>query len=586
EQFEADYPGLDLRITGSAVMNNAFFEASMRDITTLVPLMYLGIIITMLLLVRCVSSTIATVVVIAFSIATGMGLAGWFGIQLTSPSAAAPTVIMTLAVADCIHLIVSMFSAMRHGKDRQAAIVESLRINMQPVFLTSATTAIGFLTMNFSDVPPFRDLGNIAAMGVMAAFAYAVFLLPAMLSVLPCRKKASAGRTSAWMDRFGDFVVRKTNPLLIGMTAVSLLILAFIPVNELDDEFVQYFGESIDFRVDTDYTIENLTGISRVHYSIPAGESSGVSDPEFLAQLEQFTQWYRQQPGVLHVTSLTDVFKRLNRVLHGDDPEWYRLPEERDLAAQYLLLYELSLPFGLDLNNQLNLDKSATQFIATTESLSSVRLRALVAKSEKWLAENTPELATTGIGISVMFSHISERNIRSMLGGALLGLVLISALLLIALRSVRIGLLSLLPNLLPIGLAFGVWGIAVGQVNVAASVVSGMILGIIVDDTVHFLSKYLRARRERGYSATDAVRYAFHTVGVALFVTTLILIAGFSVLSMSDFELNGTMGSLTAIGIALALIVDFLLLPPLLIKLDKRRDSAIDSEEEAIYAST
>ena len=190
-QFETEYPGLDLRLTGTAVMNNAFFEAAINDIKTLVPLMYVGIIITMLLLVRCVSSTLVTVMVIALSIVTGMGLTGWLGIALTSASASAPTVIMTLAVADCIHLIVSMFNSMRHGKNKQEAIVESLRINMQPVFLTSATTAIGFLTMNFSDVPPFRDLGNIAAMGVMAAFFYAVIFLPAMLSILPCRKHAN-----------------------------------------------------------------------------------------------------------------------------------------------------------------------------------------------------------------------------------------------------------------------------------------------------------------------------------------------------------------------------------------------------------
>ncbi len=584
--FEARYPDLDLRMTGSVAMNNAFFEAAINDLRKLVPLMYLGIIVTMLLLVRCVSSTLATVIVIALSIATGMGLAGWLGIKLTSPSASAPTVIMTLAVADCIHVIVSMFNAMRRGMPKREAIVESLRINMQPIFLTSATTAIGFLTMNFSDVPPFRDLGNITAMGVMAAFLFSVTFLPALLSLLPCRKRVSNDRTTVMVDRFANFVVERRNALLAGMAVASVVLLALIPVNELDDEFVQYFGESIEFRRDTDYTIGNLTGIAQVHYSMPAGESNGVSDPEFLRQLDAFVQWYREQPGVVHVNSITDTFKRLNRVLHGDDPAWYRLPERRDLAAQYLLLYELSLPFGLDLNNQLNIDKSATQLIVATESLSSVELRALVAESEQWLAEYTPELATTGIGISVMFSHISERNIRSMLGGALLGLVLISGLLLVALRSLRIGLLSLLPNLLPIGLAFGLWGILVGQVNVAASVVSGMILGIIVDDTVHFLSKYLRARRERGLYPADAVRYAFHTVGLALTVTTLILIAGFGVLSFSDFEINGTMGALTAIGIAAALVVDFLLLPPLLIKLDKRQTKTRESSEETVYVST
>ncbi len=194
--------------------------------------------------------------------------------------------------------------------------------------------------------------------------------------------------------------------------------------------------------------------------------------------------------------------------------------------------------------------------------------RALVARSEAWLRDNAPDLATKGVGVAVMFSYISERNINSMLSGSVFGLILISVILIIALRSVKIGLLSLIPNLLPIGLTFGIWGMMVGQVNMAASVVTGMVLGIVVDDTVHFLSKYLRARRENGLSPEDAVRYAFSTVGMALVVTTIVLIAGFLVLAQSDFAINSTMAILTAMAIAIALAVDFLLLPPILLKFD------------------
>jgi len=209
-----------------------------------------------------------------------------------------------------------------------------------------------------------------------------------------------------------------------------------------------------------------------------------------------------------------------------------------------------------------------------------------VADSERWLRDKAPEMFSYGIGVSVMFSYISERNIRSMLGGTLLGLVLISAILLVALRSVKLGFLSLLPNLLPIGLTFGIWGMTVAQINVAASIVSGMILGIVVDDTVHFLSKYLRARREQGLDAEGAVRYAFSTVGVALLVTTLVLVAGFLVLAQSDFVINGVMSILTAIGIALALIVDFFFLPPLLIAVDSDKqyqaENSMETENEPL----
>ncbi len=590
-EFEASNPDIAVKLTGTVMMNNAFFEASISDIKTLVPFMYVAIIITMLLLLRCLSSTVGTVLVIGLSVATAMGLAGWLGMKLTSPSASAPTVIMTLAVADCIHVLVTMFAQMRRGLDKRAAIIESIRINMQPVFLTSVTTTIGFLTLNFSDAPPFRDLGNITAMGVMAAFVYAIFFLPALVAVMPCRKPAATGEQHGTaMDRFAEFVVNRRKGLLTTSALISVVILAFVPRNELNDEFVQYFKPSIEFRQHTDFTTHNLTGLYQVQYSLKADGPNGVSDPEFLRKMEAFADWYRAQPHVLHVSTLTDTFKRLNQNLHGDDADWYRLPENRELAAQYLLLYEMSLPFGLDLNNQLNIDKSSTQFIAATESISTVELRDIVSRSEQWLRANAPDMFSYGIGVSVMFSYISERNIKSMLGGTLLGLVLISGILLLALRSVKLGILSLLPNLLPIGLAFGVWGMTVAQINVAASIVSGMILGIVVDDTVHFLSKYLRARREQGLDSVAAVRYAFHTVGVALLVTTLILVAGFMVLAQSNFVINGVMSILTAIGIALALIVDFFFLPPLLMAVDGDRaskDSTItEVKDEAVLANT
>jgi predicted RND superfamily exporter protein len=169
-----------------------------------------------------------------------------------------------------------------------------------------------------------------------------------------------------------------------------------------------------------------------------------------------------------------------------------------------------------------------------------------------------------------MFSHIGARNIRSMLIGTTVALVLISVILVFALRSVRIGLLSLVPNLIPAALAFGAWGLAVGQVGLALSVVTGMTLGIVVDDTVHFLSKYLRARREKGLGAEDAVRYAFGTVGLALVVTSIVLIAGFLVLTYSAFALNSNMALMTSVTILFAIIADFLLLPPLLMALDRK----------------
>lgn len=568
------YPEVSVYLTGMIMMNNAFSEYAAKDMQTLVPVMFGVLILALLLLLRSFTATLGTVVVIAFTILTAMGLAGWLGITMTPPSSAAPTMIMTLAVAHSVHILVNFLHAMGRGREKRPAMVESLRINLQPVFLTSLTTAIGFLSMNFSDAPPFRDLGNIVAMGVVAGFVYSVLFLPGLMLLLPVRVSGQGAAGHRAMERLADFVVKRRRRLLWIMGLITLGLVSMIPRNQLNDQFVNYFDPSVDFRRDTDFATEHLTGIYRVDYSLASGESGGIGRPDFLERVEAFANWFRSQPEVIHVNSLTDIMKRLNQNLHEDDPGWYRLPERRDLAAQYLLLYEMSLPYGLDLNNQINVDKSATRLNVVLQSLTTQELLALEARAQAWLREHAPEsMQNEGASPSMMFAHIGARNIRSMLGGTTLALVLISLILVVALRSVKVGLISMIPNLVPAGMAFGLWGLLVGQVGLALSVVTGMTLGIVVDDTVHFLSKYLRGRREEGLNSQDAVRYAFAHVGTALWVTSAVLVAGFLVLAQSAFELNAGMGLLTAITIALALVADFLLLPPLLMRLEERSDA-------------
>ena len=577
------FPDIDVRLTGIVMMNNAFPEASRHDISTLIPLMFGVVVLVLALMTRSVVGTLGTVLVIAFTVIVTMGLAGWSGIKLTGASASAPTIILTLAVADCVHILVNFIHAMRNGADKHSALVESLRINLQPVFLTSITTAIGFLSMNLGDVPPFRDMGNLVALGVMLAFGFAVIFLPAFIAIMPIRVRQRQTHGDRAMTAFAEWVIKRRQMLLWGVGPLMLFLIAFIPRNEFNDEFVKYFDESIEFRRDTDFTTQNLTGIYTIQYSLNAGESSGISNPEFLAKVEEFAQWFRQHPDVLHVNTLTDTLKRLNKNLHDDSEEWYQVPQQRDLAAQYLLLYEMSLPYGLDLNDQINIDKSATRFVVTTESLSTKKTLEMVDQAREWLMDSglAREGDVEGSSPNIMFAHITGRNIRSMLVGTTAALILISLILIVALRSIKLGLISMVPNLLPAALAFGLWGIVVGQVGLSISVVSAMSLGIIVDDTVHFLTKYTRARREQGMSAADAVRYAFSTVGMALWVTSLVLVAGFLVLSQSAFQVNSGMGLLTAIVIVFALVADFLFLPPLLIRLSgKRLDLGVKTTAE------
>ncbi|MEL7059163.1 MAG: MMPL family transporter [Acidobacteriota bacterium] len=574
EDLEARYP-VRVELTGMVMLNDAFNTASLRDLSTQVPLMYLAIFVGLLVLVRSMVGAVGAMVVTVLSILSAMGTAGWFSMLITPPSAAAPTVIATLAVADSVHFLVSFFAARGNGMDRHRAVVESLRVNLQPIFLTSITTAIGFLSMNFSDTPPLRHLGNTAAFGVMMAFVFSVTLLPALMAIVPARGRGAAPGVVRVLDRFAGTIVRRRRVVLVLSSAFALVALAFLPRNSLRDDFVRYFDTSLEFRQAADFTNERLTGLYQLQYSVPSGTPGGVADPEFLATLDAFATWLRSQPEVRHVSAISDTFKRLNRSLHGDDPGQYLLPDRPDQAAQYLLLYELSLPYGLDLNNQLNVDKSATQVIATLNDMSSVELKAIAERGEAWLRENGG-VAAPGVGPSIMFAHIADRTIGGMIFGTVLALIVISGLLVLALRSLRVGLLSLIPNLLPAGIAFGLWGFWVGEVNVGVSIVIGMTLGIVVDDTVHFLSKYLRARREHGASAEEAVRAAFRNVGVAILVTSAILIIGFGVLSFSVFAMNELMAKLTMLTIGMALVVDLTLLPALLVGFDAGRPKALN----------
>ncbi len=566
-EVEADYPGVEIALTGVSMLNNAFAEAGEADATTLIPIMYGILLLATFVVLRSLSGTFATLTVIMFSALTAVGIAGYYGVLLAPVSMMAPTVIMTLAVADSVHILVSVLSFMREGMDRQAAIRESLRVNFLPVGITSITTAIGFLALNFSDSPPFWHLGNITAIGILAAWLYSVTFLPAFLTLVRIRTRAvTNSRIDRTLDALAGFVTTRWQPVLVvgGLIAVGLI--AMVPRIELNDQWVEYFDDRVEFRRDADFALETMPGIYPIEFSVEADGAEGVNDPEYLRNLDRFTIWLRAQPEVEHVYSYTDIIKRLNKNMHGDDAAWYRIPEDRQLAAQYLFLYEISLPFGLDLNDRISVDKSATRVTATLRNITTSETRAFQARAEAWLEANTPQyMWTHPTSASVMFSYISQRNIESMLTGNLLAVALIAIILMVALRSVALGGLSLIPNLLPILMTYGLWSLLVGRIGMAAATVSATSLGIIVDDTVHFLAKYLRGRREHGYDKPGAIRYAFQTVGRALIANSIILAAGFAFLAFSTFKINVEMGLLTAIAIVIALAFDFLLLPALLL---------------------
>ncbi len=571
DEIEQAYPAISVYLTGGTMIDVAFGEATMTTLKNHVPLMIVLTFLMQLFLLRSFSGASALFFMVGCSSATAMGLAGYFGVELTAVTAMAPITVMTLAVADGVHLMNGAMSRMRDGTLQAGALAETLQVKFTPLFLTSFTTALGLLSLNASDSPPLREYGNIVASGVIFAWILSITLLPALASLLPLNPsrdvRSPLDRLTTWL---GDVVISHGRLILVSVVLLGLVLAAVIPRNKINDNWVEWFDPSIEFRAATDYTAEHLTGIYIVEFSLDTDTPGAVSTPTYLAKLEAFENWLRKQAGVIQVNTLVPTMKRLNRSMHADDPAFYSLPASGELAAQYLLLYELSLPVGRDLTAEINLDKSGSRVTVTMENMDSDSLRAFAERAEAWLRQQAPEMANRAVSPPLLFSDISNRNFQSMSISTLIALAVISVVLVLTLGSLRLGIISLVPNFIPPIMAFGAWALLVGEINFALSVVMGMMFGIIVDDTIHFLSAY-RDAQKLGLSAREAVRHALDSVGSAMIMTSLVLLTGFITTAQSGFLANQTVGYMCSLFVLFALLTDLLLLPALLIQLESSR---------------
>ncbi|MEM6906330.1 MAG: MMPL family transporter, partial [Pseudomonadota bacterium] len=376
-EIEAAHPNVTLRMTGGVMINNTFATAGREDSATLLGPMFGVILAVVGLAIGSISATFAVLVVILLSAACGLGVLGWMGLPLNTVTVLAPLYIMTLAVASAVHILSAARQEMVRTPDRKAWMRTALTDHMGAIIIACVTTAIGFLTLNFSISPPFRQLGNVVAGGVLASMVFSLTLLPALVTFLPIKRYTRPALSSRLMTNLGEFVVRHYRILLPTMSGVVILCGIGMTQLKLEDDFVRYFDERFAFRVDSDFTEERLTGVNVLDWPLPAGESQGINNPDFLAEVEGFADWLRAQPGVTSVSTLTDTIKRLNMNMHGDDPSYYRLPDNREEAAGYLFLYELSLGYGLDLTDQIDIDRSVLRLSMRMAEATTADMRAV-----------------------------------------------------------------------------------------------------------------------------------------------------------------------------------------------------------------
>jgi predicted RND superfamily exporter protein len=583
ERYRAEYPDIEFKASGSVAISQAFATASQKDGETLTPAMLVAMLLVVGILLRTVTGSLLILVLAALSALVSLGALGWTRIPINSATAVAPLMVITLAVASGVHVLSSIRQTMQQTADRTEWARRALTDHGVGITVAIFTTGIGFLSLNFSISPPFQQLGNMVAVGMIGVWIFTIFLLPGLICWLPIKqinKAASVDRLMVWL---GEFVIRHQRRLLLGIPVIIIGFAAGISQIKLEDDFLRYFDERFETRKATDLYETNLGGLNVLEYSVDTGIESGINSVAYLESLDAFAEFLRAQPEVSHIRILSDTIKRLNMNMNGDDTDFYRIPQTDEEASQYLFLYELSLGYGMDLTDQINVDRSSTRVSAFVPFATTSQLLALDDRIQDWFTANAPELTSPVTGQTHVYTMISARDVPSMLKGTTLALVFISFVIFLVLRNLKLGLVSLVPNLVPAAMGFGLWGYMVGNVTLAVSIVVAMTLGIVVDDTVHFILKYANARK-RGKSAEDSVRHAFKSVGMALTVTSLGLVIGFAILGQSGFAVNRDMARLTAITLSFALFVDFLFLPPLLIFLDRMKTMKTSSTTTAALA--
>ena len=569
---------IEYHLTGELFLNRSIRDALDEDMGVLGPVAFGTMLVVAIVMLRSLWGIVSIVVMVVAVLLSALGFVGWTGFRLYGESGAALFVLMAVTVAHAVHVIEAVRAGLRRGMDRRQAAVHAVEFNIWPVFLTSLTTAIGFLSLNFSEMPPFRVMGNIVAFGSICAFVYAVTLLPAFISLVPMRAGRGGEGKRNIFDSFGRFVVSRHLTLLWSFAIVVVVSIAGISRIELNENHNEFLDRSYEFRRSADFIGKNFGGLEPFEYSLGAGGADGVTDAEYLRKVDAFAAWLRSQPEVSHVFSIADIMKRLNKNLNGDNPEFYRVSgrfRPRRAISAAVRVFPAGRPRPQQPDRRRTLgdahDRRAEEPGGRREDRAR-RPRAGLARRER------PGMATGASGVTIVGAYSIKRNIENMLIGTVIAMGIVSALLVFVFRSLRFGLISLIPNFVPAAMAMGLWGYAVKEVGVAASVVTALAFGIIVDDTIHFMTKYLRGRKE-GLLPSESVQSAFGTVGKALVATTVVFALGFMVFGASGMANNQALGLLMGITVIVALVADFLFLPPLLMALDGTRETTAQIRE-------
>ncbi|MEW6618537.1 MAG: MMPL family transporter [bacterium] len=559
---------------GNPAVSEALFTLSMHDSNKIHPLMFLMLIILLLLFFRTITGLFMPLIVVAGAIITTFGILGLSGWGLNPLTISLNLLIIAVGIGDAIHIITKFYKFRAQGLESKAAAVESLKHLFIPCFYTSLTTVFGFMAISVSShIAAIREFGILAMIGITMAFILSVTIMPALLSLIPGKD------TGALRIVENSIVTRLTAKLLAfnvkNHKSIIVVALIFILASllmtttiSLDTGIESYFKPQDKIRMDLDYADKIYKAGSRLEIMLDSGKGNGLKDPDYLNHALEFQNYLEQKIHMGKVNSYLNYLCKMNQTMHNNDPAYYKIPLSSELIAQYLLLYTSSGP-NEDLSDLKTFDNRYMRISVNMKMLTSFKTNKEIKAIRDILQKDFKNLNGVVTGTTVLDSGRDKYVLTGLLKSFSLAVILITLCFLVIFRSIKYGILVLLPSLFPIVFAGGIMGISGINLDLPNMIIAAIIFGITVDDSIHFMTHYLNSRRQ-GDSIEVAIQASIRESGQAIIFTSLILFLSFSILALSAFVPNVHMGVFSALIVLVALFATLILLPAILLGIGKR----------------
>lgn len=571
DALQARHPDVQIHVSSEALYELSNREAMLEDLLYLLPIVLLLCNGFICYSFRSVLLGGSILVVSLLTIAMTVGTLAWLGVSFNTISIMAPLVVVTIAVANSVHLI-SIFRQRRlAGQASEAAMRQSLEFNLRPISLATLTTMVGFASLNLASSPAISSFGTVVAVGVAYAWALTLAVLPGVVLLLPAAV-GTRKSTQSMLPRLTAAcrtVAVAHGPLILG--AVALLTVFALPLslrNTTDFQRDTFINEDSLLHDYVEAVSARMARGPQLVYGIDAGVPDGVLQPEFLHRVDDFAQWLRAQDGVLQVASLVELVKGVNVVTNDNQPEFAVIPDDLAVIEDHLFNYQMVQMSTFTLDNFINADNTLLRLFVGVGELSNQQTLDLNARIGEEFARRLPEASLLHGSSTLIFARMNEAVTIELLRSYLLSLLLITGALVVGMRSLRYGLLSMLPNLLPAVFVFGAWGLLVGSLDPFVMMLFSISIGLVVDDTVHILSSYQRCRAD-GQSPRQAVDITLERAGPALIITTSVLALGTCVLMAASTLYFQQAATLLVPIVVVALVLDLLFFPALLMRLDR-----------------